>query len=451
MKKMLIFATFVLVFICSSVGTLAIDNIDSGSMVDIDASECFMLTTDFVEDFYEARCDGSDFITSTQIKDVNLLSIIDSKVRILRACDIAEIDSYMVDVSLRDYLIEGDLIYLKVVIEFSYNYIGDSGSSSYSTVDFFLFEKEGLRDYSLLYWLDASNPASSLDNSLYDMEDFYTSSLIGFKTWLSFFDGYDVYVDYAAQVAAEKEQFFDEMFGPRSDRSIVSTEPDETLSYLDIQPPQRVYGIYHTTTSDYELLWTDLMTSYASSEYNEVNPQSGSTTISYYDFYMENANGVATSWDCTNFVSHCLLAGGAQMYNDGTINSWWCAPIVSGEGTYSAPWTVVRHLYNFLIRESVTPGPFANRAYDNDGNSNFVFTSTFSLGDIIQKDTNSNGSWDHSLIITGSRTVSGYSDPIPYVVSRTGPDINSSGALTSLYLTENPSYRILRLVGYRTN
>jgi len=272
--------------------------------------------------------------------------------------------------------------------------------------------------------------------------------------WISSFEGYEVYVEYAEEIAEEKEKFFNEKFGVRESRRVLSEDivEKETLTYSDIKPIRREYGIYHTySNSNYELLWTDSMIMYASGEFDQVYPQSGSSVIPYFDFYMENSNGVATSWDCTNFISQCLLAGDAAMYNDGTINSWWCSANVSGPGTYSGPWTNVGPLYNFLIRSAVTPGPFANSFYDLGGASNFVMGSTFSLGDIIQKDAYSDGHWDHSLIITGRGFVSGIPDPVPYVVSRTGPGIYSNGKLSSLYLNQNPSYRILRLVGYRTN
>lgn len=64
-------------------------------------------------------------------------------------------------------------------------------------------------------------------------------------------------------------------------------------------------------------------------------------------FYSENDSG----GDCTNFISQCLLAGGAEMMYD--INPWWYKRNNSGASTYhswSFSWSIASSLYwNIMI------------------------------------------------------------------------------------------------------
>ena len=43
--------------------------------------------------------------------------------------------------------------------------------------------------------------------------------------------------------------------------------------------------------------------------FNKQNPSSGGKGVPYYDF-----SKISGNYDCTNFVSHALLAGGANVY-----------------------------------------------------------------------------------------------------------------------------------------
>ena len=52
---------------------------------------------------------------------------------------------------------------------------------------------------------------------------------------------------------------------------------------------------------------TNAMSSYAYDNASKVSPSSGDGITPYYDFSLITGN-----YDCTNFISHCLLAGGAS-------------------------------------------------------------------------------------------------------------------------------------------
>ena len=95
----------------------------------------------------------------------------------------------------------------------------------------------------------------------------------------------------------------------------------------------------------------------------------------FYNF--ENLGG-----DCTNFISQCLLSGGAKMnYN----KYGWFYINVSNR---SASWTAVNYFQNFLY-DNKTVGPFGK----------VVELDKLELGDIIFLRQNPNR-FNHSLIVT---------------------------------------------------
>lgn len=96
--------------------------------------------------------------------------------------------------------------------------------------------------------------------------------------------------------------------------------------------------------------------------------------------------------DCTNFISQCLLAGGATM-NDTRDFGWY---YFSPENRAPA-WSGVSFFYNFLVgdptyrRENGGEGPYGVQISFADG---------VRLGDVIQL-ANEQGVYYHTLIITG--------------------------------------------------
>lgn len=67
----------------------------------------------------------------------------------------------------------------------------------------------------------------------------------------------------------------------------------------------------------------------------------------YYDY--EEIGG-----DCTNFASQCLYAGTGIMNFTPTYGWYYINP------NQKAPaWTGVQYFYNFITRNSISPGPFA--------------------------------------------------------------------------------------------
>ena len=96
--------------------------------------------------------------------------------------------------------------------------------------------------------------------------------------------------------------------------------------------------------------------------------------------------------DCTNFVSQCLYAGGLTetgKYWYGSDYAWYY-----DWGTrpgYSHTWTVANELYDFLDK--------SGRASRVSVDAPYCYK--FDPGDIIQIDSDNDGWWDHSMIVTG--------------------------------------------------
>lgn len=86
--------------------------------------------------------------------------------------------------------------------------------------------------------------------------------------------------------------------------------------------------------------------------------------------------------DCTNFVSQCILAGGAVM--NGTKTFGWYYYSASDR---APAWTGVKYLYNFLMREKDTKGPYGKE----------VSMEEIEPGDIIQ--LSSGYAFHHTLIV----------------------------------------------------
>lgn len=127
---------------------------------------------------------------------------------------------------------------------------------------------------------------------------------------------------------------------------------------------------------------------WARSNYNKATPSSGGSSVPYYDFSQLSGN-----YDCTNFVSHALLAGGAKPYKpsgaSGISASGWYYKSLSDR---SSSWSGVSNLHTFLTNNSGKGPSGVGAVYS-------INAGTKKVGEILQF---YNGStWMHSTIITG--------------------------------------------------
>lgn len=166
---------------------------------------------------------------------------------------------------------------------------------------------------------------------------------------------------------------------------------------------------------------------WARENFNQDSPTSSTSSVSYYDF-----SKISGAYDCTNFVSHALLAGGATMHDDGLsgiqgTDQWY----YRSTANRSSSWAGVNQLYTFLTRSNpsdTNKGPYATE-------KDLTYANAF-LGDVVQ---GHNGStWRHSTVVTK------FANSQVYVTGRTAPgSYNDNQLATTIYGTQ----RLLHLDG----
>jgi len=114
----------------------------------------------------------------------------------------------------------------------------------------------------------------------------------------------------------------------------------------------------------------------------------------YAETYALNPNPAYRYFDedCTSFVSQCLYAGGLTetgKYWYGSDYAWYYD--WGYRPGYSHTWSVANELYGFLDKSGRADRVSVDRPY----------YPKFKVGDIIQIDSNNDGWWDHSMIVTG--------------------------------------------------
>lgn len=182
---------------------------------------------------------------------------------------------------------------------------------------------------------------------------------------------------------------------------------------------------------------TNAMSSYAYDNASKVSPSSGDGITPYYDFSLITGNH-----DCTNFISHCLLAGGAS--KNVSANGWYYNTL----SDRTPSWSNVNYLHNFLVHNSSTRGPKGVSSEYPAGNSLTSLYSSCRIGDLIQIKYNGASNYGHSTIVTGKNL----SDSTILITSRTGRnDYNKSRVLTKVYGSDSAKYyRLIHLEGNYT-
>ncbi|MDR1002908.1 MAG: amidase domain-containing protein [Oscillospiraceae bacterium] len=105
------------------------------------------------------------------------------------------------------------------------------------------------------------------------------------------------------------------------------------------------------------LTWYQKMVNYAEANYNSANPSPGSSQAPFNDSF--------TSYGCTNFISHCLLAGGFDEKSGTHLgeNGWF----FNSASSRSSSWAGVEPFYRFLTYGYST-GPTALNSVSNSIN-----------------------------------------------------------------------------------
>lgn len=173
----------------------------------------------------------------------------------------------------------------------------------------------------------------------------------------------------------------------------------------------------------------------------KASPASGNGVVPYYDFSQISGN-----WDCTNFVSHALLAGGAVVYDTngtGISSTGWYYRNLSNR---SSSWSGVPNLHTFLVNNT-TKGPAGTsityRTFDW-----FSTNHPYEVGDILQFYlSGSYNNWRHSTIITEFYETSQVNVVGALVTGRTASgSYNNNQKAETIY--PGDAKRVIKLIGY---
>lgn len=220
------------------------------------------------------------------------------------------------------------------------------------------------------------------------------------------------------------------------DADIQSVMEKQKKELKNIEEPETVL---EPNTSNLYLddLDTNAMASYAYNNAAKASPSSGDGVTPYYDFSLITGN-----YDCTNFISHCLLAGGAS--KNVSTNGWYYNSL----SDRTPSWSNVNYLHNFLVRNSSTRGPKGVSSEYPAGNSLTSLYSSCRIGDLIQIKYNGASNYGHSTIVTGKNL----SQTTILITSRTSQNsYNKSAVLTKVYNSNAvKSYRLVDLEGNYT-
>ena len=320
----------------------------------------YELATQALSDFNRAEYLYEDIDLSEYVADPDLLTYLENKADALQVKSIQptfDKVNFKDGFTLLSHTVSDNLVSMNILSQCSYNYADlldvDSGSS-----------------YGVTITIDTlTNRITKWEtNDEYDEE---YQSLMNTSTY-SAADPSDaqetIYNNY--------QEYYSSLFNPEN----AITEEAEILS----DPGANTRAV--TTLNKSAIV------SWANSNHDKKPPRSGDGSTPYYDF-----SKVPGNYDCTNFVSHALLAGGATKNTSSKDDKGWYYSSMSNRST---SWSGVPNLYNFLTRSSTTKGPKgSSSAYSTFSSS--VTSRPYEAGDVIQFRDLYNTMWRHSGIISG--------------------------------------------------
>lgn len=379
---------------------------------------------DFLESYYLSKdlyydCDFSQYISNS-----NFLKYVDEKAKSsaykLQVYDVDDKQNYKLDLECVESYNISDATYYKFNVNILFNYKNCDVLSGYGEQNFIKVEADDL-------------------------------GVTKISDWYIPYDEYDVFV------RGELSSLPRESVWEREEsQELLKKQKNENMRlknyYAQAAKNQKLDFSYNTSEKSAEQplaasaslhsLNKHNIVVWATNNYNKKNPTSGnpSQVSSYYDF-----STIPNNFDCTNFVSHAILAGGAPVYDtgySGIQGSGWYFRNISNR---SSSWSGVNNLYSFLTTNT-TRGPKATSiAYSNYWAPSGT-PRPYDYGDLIQ--FHSGTTWIHSGVITTMIPLSGSSTTI-----EAGVTYRSSSSSYSLNKRQSEIYsgksrRVLVLDGY---
>ena len=339
-----------------------------------DIATTFTIAKGFLMQYYYAinlGIDGNDqrsFLDTSQI-DSELARYLKEKIKteqyVVSTAN-GEKENYKLDFTILDFEITNGKIFLSITTEATYNYLGLKIESGFGEITNMVFEKTDC-GYVLIDWYTP-----------YGYYDGYVRGYLEKDVLLATFSK-TRYMEYAVIQEELREKIV----------NCFTNLYNEDDYVIEIEAAERNTP---TRATLYALNKPNIVT-YARDNI-KAYPSSGNGVVTYFDF-----SSIPGNYDCTNFVSHALLAGGAVVYdtnNSGISPTGWYFRDISNR---SSSWSGVPNLYSFLVNNYVQ-GPAGTHVAYTTFNW-YLSNHPYAVGDILQfYQSGLYNDWRHSTIIT---------------------------------------------------
>ena len=432
-STILIAMFFVIIFSVSASANSSLGNMDMDSTVmSIDESICAAYSLEFVEAYYGkiynmSANDGvfayklttENSIVSDYIKNRNILSGI--------PLTFEPVNDYKGEYDLYEVQTVGNYIYCEVRCTHSFVYEGHSRGSGSGNPIYFTYVEDLNGEWVLRdIYIDEGLHEYLIRGTAYTLDSYIEK--------IDFVSAEDVssVLNSQTEYMSSLQSVFEDVSENLTERIIVTTESSEITRISNNLEPK--------TGSNFALFDKEAMVDYATYNCSRSIPDSGGSNVTYDYTTFASAGG-----DCTNFISHCLLAGGAMPVYSGTSGIQASGWFYSSSSYRSSSWSGVSSFYNFVTGYT-SLGP--------QGTGKTLITGSlqdYDCGDIIQLnyiDSINSTDWNHSTIISSFSTGATY---IPYITSRTSSSkYNMNKNLYTVYPNSMcKDYRVIILDGYR--
>lgn len=349
----------------------------AGNAVEISRSEVFAQS--FIANYYASKYLDKTFDDSS-IKYDELSEYIKSKINYMQYVS-SDVENFGIQMELLSKKESANMVYLAYFVEAEYKYVDLDTASGFGECVQIVVDKSLEQEVCDFFVYD------SWDSTLRDANSICADSIV----W-------------------ENEQSAMQLVQNIQERITDSIYAIEKQMVCENTTEIPLYNGNYSLNSVSSANRTKIV-NYALTNCNKSTPASGNPDLvsEYYDF-----SSISGAYDCTNFSSHCLLAGGAAFQKAANRGGWYYQGTAPADRSMS--WSSVSYFYDFVTQNTGT-GPKANElTLRYNCPSTYI---NYNVGDFIQVSYYNNSTFDHTLVITdikGTTSTSLY----PYVTGRSG-------------------------------
>lgn len=409
-KKLIsIFMTAVLFVTSLGITTTFVqgEEISPSALID----KCTDIGRNFIYDYYYTIDMKKDMDITQYVNDTELLQYLDLKHDIMKNRKVrsnCDVSNFSVDTSCYNYVVSDDKVEITYNVKVKHQYTGcDEMSESGQQVKLGFENVNGLISITDYFEITDFDINVSLAQSKHtNTERSLAVNSSGNRSYKLDFGAESI--KKLKDILVKENGFYDKL----DSKTIINKVDDSYKSTRAVDSNNYVQILSVSSTA------RNNMATYATTNCSKDSPSSGNSSYApYYDFY-------TIAYDCTNFVSHCLLAGVAVENH----NQWYYDSL----SARSASWSGVDQFHDFIVSNTGT-GPKA------EGRALYYACPPSSInwekGDVIQlKEAEYNPTgFGHSTLITGTYAQNSYIT-IPMVTSRTGDNwYTKNEVLTDVY------------------